>query len=125
MSSTKKNKDITSEAKADLIVEFADDMKAERIEKLYVGDKTSVTSYFVICTGNSDTHANAIGEKVAERMREVGHKPLRKNVIKNADGWILYDFGDVVFHVFLEDKRQFYDLETLWASMQVDPNLPQ
>ncbi len=123
VSSTKKNKDIPSKDKAALIAEFADDMKAERIETMFVGDKTSVTSYFVICTGTSDTHARAIGDRVVEKMREVGHKPLRKNVIKNADGWILFDFGDVIFHVFMEDKRQFYDLETLWESMQTDPNL--
>lgn len=122
-STKKKNKDIPSDEKAALIAEFADDMKAERIETLFVGDKTSVTSYFVICTGTSDTHARAIGDKVTERMREAGHKPLRKNVIKNADGWILLDFGDVVFHIFLEEKRQFYDLETLWTSMESDPNL--
>lgn len=122
-STKKKNKDIPSDEKAALIAEFADDMKAERIETLFVGDKTSITSYFVICTGTSDTHARAIGDKVTERMREAGHKPLRKNVIKNADGWILLDFGDVVFHIFLEEKRQFYDLETLWTSMESDPNL--
>lgn len=98
-------------------------MKAERIEKLDVRAKTSVTDYLVICTGNSDTHANAIADKVADKMREVGLKPLRKNIGGNSDGWFLYDFGDVVFHVMREDKRQFYDLESLWSSMEPDPNL--
>lgn len=116
-------KNITSKEKADLIIQLADDMKAERIETLDVRAKTSVTDFFVVCSGTSSTHADAIGERVAEKLRDVGIKPLRRSEIANNEGWILYDFGDVVFHVMLEEKRQFYDLEALWTSLPADPNL--
>jgi ribosome-associated protein len=98
-------------------------MKAERIETLDVRAKTSVADFFVICSGTSDTHIRAIADRVAEKMRETGQRALRSNTGGNMDGWVLYDYGDVVFHVFREDKRQFYDLESLWESMQADPNL--
>jgi len=109
--------------KTDLIVEFADEIKAERIERLDVQKKTSVADYFVICTGNSDTHIRAISDRVSEKMREEGIKPLRVEQGGSGSGWVLLDFGDVIFHVMLEEKRQFYDLESLWASMRLDRSL--
>ncbi|MCW5938925.1 MAG: ribosome silencing factor [Fimbriimonadaceae bacterium] len=119
----KSDKKPTAPEKAALICEFADDMKAERIERLDVHDKTAMMDYMIVCTGTSDTHVNAIAERVAEKLRDLGIKPLRTPKSSMADGWVLYDYGDVVFHVMLEEKRQYYDLETLWRTMQPDPNL--
>ena len=116
-------KGIGSTEKAALIAELADDMKALNIETLDIKAKTSVADYFVVCTGTSDTHVNAIAERTAEKLREVGIKPMRANIGRQADGWVLYDFGDVVFHVMLEEKRQFYDLEAYWTEMQPNPDL--
>ena len=120
---TKKNAD--SLEKLELIREFADDMKAIDIEVIDIRDKTSVADYFVICTGSSDVHARSIAEKVAEKLRDVGIKPFRQSGGGEASGWYLYDYGDVVFHVFLDEKRQFYDLESLWKNMPIDPNVIQ
>lgn len=113
---------MTSLEKADLIVSFADDMKAERIERLDVHAKTSLADYFIVCTGTSDVHTRSISERVIERMRERSVRPVR--VEFGGGGWILQDYGDVVFHIMREEKRQFYDLEELWNQMQPDPNLP-
>ena len=121
-STDKSLKNANSEVKAATISEFADDMKAQDIETMDVRAKTSVTDYFVICTGTSDTHVRSIAEKVSERLRDQGLKPLRSTQT-NSDGWVLFDYGDVVFHVMLEEKRQFYDLESLWSNLPKDPNL--
>jgi len=111
---------LTSREKVDLIVATADEAKAERIEVLDVHAKTSVADYFVVCTGNSDIHVNAVADRVADKLRLKKVRPLRTNT---DGGWVLQDYGDVVFHVMREEKRQFYDLETLWTNMQADPNL--
>lgn len=116
--------EMNSELKAAMIAEFADDMKALDIETLELKHKTSITDYFVICTGTSDTHVRAISERVAEKLREKGIRPFRRSDRQGeASGWVLFDYGDVVFHVMLEEKRQFYDLESFWENMQTDPNL--
>ncbi|MBL8060650.1 MAG: ribosome silencing factor [Chthonomonas sp.] len=112
---------MTSEEKAKLIVDYADDIKADRIETLDVRQKTSVADFFVICTGNSDIHANSITERVVEKMKAKGFRPSRRE--DGNGGWILVDYGDVVLHVMREEQRQFYDLETLWAAMQPNPDL--
>lgn len=120
-STEKKTEGLPAESKKDLIVGFADEIKAEQIEVLDVRAKTSVADYFVICTGTSDTHMNSILDRVVEKMKAKGIRPHRTEA--QGGGWILVDFGDVVFHVFREERRQFFDLETLWNSMQPDPNL--
>lgn len=98
-------------------------MKGERIEILNLRGKSSVTDYFVVCSGNSTVHADAIAERSIEKARNAGFKPLRKSDNAQSDGWILVDYGDVIMHVMLEEKRQFYDLEALWESLPQDPSL--
>ncbi|MBX3097640.1 MAG: ribosome silencing factor [Fimbriimonadaceae bacterium] len=101
-------------------------MKALDIETIDVAKKTSATERVIICTGTSDTHVSSIAERVSDRLREDhGVKPLRQKTALRGDGWVLLDYGDVIFHVFLEEKRQFYDLESLWQNTPTDPALSQ
>lgn len=123
MTSIETKKTYTSAEKAELIRQYADDMKAERIEVIDVRSKTPMADLFVICSATSSTHASAVAERVADRLRDLGIKPSRKPETANAEGWILFDYGDVFFHVMQEEKRQYYDLESLWESIEADPNL--
>lgn len=113
---------MTSSEKVQHIIEAADEIKAERIETLDVREKTSVADYFVVCTGSSDRHIESIADRVAEKMGALRSKPLRTEGERS--GWVLQDYGDVLFNVMREEQRQFYDLETLWNSMQRSPDLP-
>ena len=116
------SKNIDTRLKAEMMVEIADDMKAQRIENIDVHKKTSVTSRMVIVSGTSDTHVRAITEKVYEGMREQDVRPAQKGTGPGS-GWLLLDYGDVLFHAMLEEKRQFYDLETLWSTTRPNPDL--
>lgn len=109
---------MTSEEKADLIAAAADEIKAERIEILNVREKTSVADFFVICSGTSDRHTSSIADKVEEKMRLAKERPLR--VEGERSGWILQDYGDVIFHVMKEEERQYFDLESFWKTRQAD-----
>lgn len=113
---------MTSTEKLQHILDAADEIKAERIETLDVRGKTSVTDYFVVCSGTSDRHVSSIADKVAEDLTILKSKPSR--VEGEGSGWILQDYGDVVLNVMREETRQFYDLETLWKSYQTSPDYP-
>lgn len=79
---------------------------------------TAVTDYFVICHAPSKTQVDAIADKVEEVVFEKTHaKPYHVEGRENTE-WILIDFVDVVVHVFLESKREFYKLEELWADAE-------
>ncbi len=113
---------MTSTEKLQHILDAADEIKAERIETLDVRGKTSVTDYFVVCSGTSDRHVSSIADKVAEELTILKSKPSR--VEGEGSGWILQDYGDVVLNVMREETRQFYDLEALWKSYQTSPDYP-
>ena len=112
---------MTSKDKAGRIAECAEDVKAMRIETLDVRKKTSVADFFVICSGTSDRHVEAIAERVTESLRTFKERSLRTEGERS--GWVLLDYGDVILHVMREEQRQFYDLETLWTTARPDPNL--
>lgn len=105
---------MTSEEKAAAIFEIADEMKAEQIETLDVRQKTSIADYFIVCAGTSDRHVVSIADKVVEKMKEKQVRPLRTE--GEFSGWILLDYGDVIFHAMREEQRQFYDLESFWKT---------
>lgn len=77
--------------------------------------KNAVSDYFVICTGTSDTHINAIADSVMEEVKKVsGTEGIHSEGMTNRE-WILIDYLDVVVHVFNKEKRAYYDLEGLWG----------
>lgn len=69
----------------------------------------------MIGSGTSEPHLKAIAGEIEERLKQDNH------VTPNAvDGypmshWIVIDYGDVVVHIFHEQKRGYYSLEDLWS----------
>jgi len=92
--------------------------------KIAVIDLTTILhtecSYFVICHGTSNTHADGIGHSVESTVKELlGVKTWHRDGYRNSI-WILLDYGDVMVHVFREDARNFYNLEELWADAAIE-----
>jgi len=78
-----------------------------------------ITDYFVICHGNSGTQVDSISYSVEDTVRkETGEKPFHREGLENCF-WVLIDYGDVIVHVFQEEYRNFYSLESLWADANV------
>ncbi len=69
--------------------------------------------YFVICTGNSDRHLQAIAKGIEEGFEEKGILRRAHQGIKDGR-WVLLDLGAVVVHVFSKEAREFYGLDYLW-----------
>jgi ribosome-associated protein len=113
---------MTAKEKIALITQVAEDMKAEQIETLDVRNKTSIADYFVLCTGTNDRQISSIADEVSKKMRDLKERALRTE--GDGSGWVLQDYGDVLLHIMRDEQRQFYDLETLWKTMQPDQNLP-
>jgi len=79
----------------------------------------SVTDFFVICHGNSDTQVEAISRSVIDTVEsELNEKPVHKEGTDNAE-WILLDYFNVVVHIFKPETREYYNLEKLWADADV------
>ena len=75
---------------------------------------SDVTDFFLIATGDSDTHARAISDNILDRTREDGFRPVGVEGL-NSGRWVLMDYVGLIVHVFLGDVREFYRLERLWG----------
>lgn len=79
-----------------------------------------ITDYFVICHGSSTTQVDSLCDSVEDTvMIESGEKPLHVEGLDNCF-WVLIDYGNVIVHIFLEEYRQFYSLESLWADASIE-----
>ncbi len=79
-----------------------------------------ITDYFVICHASSGTQVSAICDSVEDTAREeAGEKPIHIEGLDNSF-WVLLDYGNVVVHIFLEEYRNFYSLESLWADADIE-----
>jgi ribosome-associated protein len=97
-----------------MVAEAADEQKARDIVVLDVRGQTIVADFFIMCSGTSTTHLQAIAEGVQDKLREWAQ--LRAKAEGDANSfWMILDYGDVILHVFDEGTREFYDLERLWA----------
>lgn len=98
----------------ELVVKALDSKKAKDICVLKTEEVTILADYFIICTANSSTHIKTLSDEVSKVLSEKGEPPLRTEGYRNG-GWVLMDFGSIVLHLFLNEMRQFYDLERLWS----------
>jgi ribosome-associated protein len=79
-----------------------------------------IADYFVICHGTSVTQVDSISDSVEDTVRkEAGEKPLHVEGLENCY-WVLLDYSNVVVHIFLEEHRSFYNLESLWADAEIE-----
>ena len=101
-------------------VHAAQDRKALDLSVLDLERTCSFTSYFLICSGTSTRHAQAICDAIAEKLEKKGFTPAHIEGYSQAE-WILMDYLNFVVHIFLERARHFYDLERLWKNA---PRLP-
>jgi ribosome-associated protein len=90
------------------------DRKARDAVLLDLRNVSNATDYFLILSGNSDTHVKGVAEYVLEELRREG---VRANHVEGlrSGRWVLIDYIDFVVHVFHPEARSFYQLENLWG----------
>lgn len=94
------------------------DLKANNVVMLDLDKVSNATDFFLIASGNSDTHVRAIAEHVMDEMKKEGHRA--HHVEGLAQGrWVLIDYVDFVVHVFHPTLRDFYQLERLWGDARI------
>lgn len=104
---------MNSQEKANQIKEILENKKAEHVDILSLSGKSPIAEYFVIASGTSSTHINALADEVEEKMTENSVPSLNREG-ENGSAWRLIDYGDVIVHIFSEESRNLYKLEELW-----------
>ena len=82
---------------------------------LEVGDIIGITEAFVLASGSNTRQVRAICDEIEFALKvEADVSPRSAEGLSDAS-WVLIDYGMVVVHVFLEETREYYDLERLWS----------
>jgi ribosome-associated protein len=103
-----------------LVAAALDDMKAANIKIMDVRKATDVADCMVIASGNSDRHVRSIADRIVERAKGGGFRPMGLEGERDGE-WVLVDLNDVIVHVMLPRVREFYGLESLWEPSPPKP----
>jgi ribosome-associated protein len=96
-----------------LVLAALEDMKAVNVKLLDVRGQTDITDAMIVASGNSDRHVRSIADRVIEKAREAGRRPMGVEGTRDSE-WVLVDLQDVLVHVMLPRVREFYAIEQLW-----------
>lgn len=95
------------------ILKACDNKKAYNFTVLNVSKTSSITDYFIICSGNNERQTVAIAEEVLKKGYEEGVDFYYQEGF-DTGRWILLETDNIIVHIFHRDDREIYDLESLW-----------
>jgi ribosome-associated protein len=91
-----------------------DKNKAQNITSINLKNKSYIADFMVIASGTSSRHLQSLSEILVTELKKIGLEGCRIEG-RNSNDWKLVDAHDVIVHIFHPDKREFYDLEKMWA----------
>ena len=94
------------EALRKIVIDALEELKARDITVLDVRGIASFTDLMVVASGTSTRQVKALADKVLDKCRLAGVRPLGVEGEQEAE-WVLVDLGDIVVHVMLPQTRDF------------------
>ena len=86
-----------------------------------MGDRLAIADYFVLATVNNRRQARAVRDAIRVGLKEQGFG-VPDTASEDPEGrWSLYDYGGVVVHLFDDEGRDYFDLDSMWADV---PSIP-
>lgn len=98
--------------------EICEEYKGESVLLYDVRTSSSLADYYLVATGTSEPHLRALHGYLDKAMAEQ-QVALKKVSGTPASHWIVLDFGNVIVHLFTQQLRDYYRLESLWSDSQV------
>ena len=98
------------------IINTLDSNKALDIISIDLEGKSSIADYMIIASGTSSRHIQSLSEQVLEKIKNSGIKNCKIEG-ENSSDWKLVDGIDLIVHIFIPEKRKFYELEKIWSEL--------
>jgi len=111
--------DNASSRAMETVVASLEDSKAENIVTIDIRGKSSLADYMIVASGRSHRHVAAVSEHVIKALKDNGFGNARVEGLSGAD-WVLIDAGDVIIHVFRPEIREFYNIEKMWQTPDLE-----
>lgn len=96
------------------VVKFALEKKAYDVQLMDLRKITSVTDFFIVCSGTSDVQVRAITDNILTSCKKAGI-PVYHVEGTESMRWVLIDMVEIVVHIFQPEVRAYYQLERLWG----------
>ena len=96
-----------------------EDSKAENIVSIDLHGKSSLADHMVVASGRSHRHVAAVADNLLKALKDAGLGTPRIEGLSAAD-WVLIDSGDIIVHVFRPEVRDFYNLEKMWQTPDLE-----
>ena len=98
------------------ILKTLDKNKALDVISIDLANKSSMADYMIIASGTSSRHIQSLSEQVLEKFKKSGINNCKIEGSDSSD-WKLIDGIDLIVHIFVPEKRQFYELEKMWSEL--------
>lgn len=91
-----------------------DQQKAVNIKAFHLQHTSYITDYTLIASGMSRRHTRSLSDILIQNIKDkFCVSPLSVEGALEGD-WILLDYGALIIHIFYDNYREKYDLESLW-----------
>jgi len=94
--------------------ELLDEKLARDIVILDLRGLSTITDYFVICTGESHRQIKTLAAQCMERFEQDGLKATHVEGL-DENRWVVLDYIVAIVHIFDAETRELYALERLWG----------
>jgi len=96
-----------------------EDSKAENIVSIDIQGKSPLADYMIVASGRSHRHVAAVAEHLIRALKDAGLGNARVEGLSGAD-WVLIDAGDIIVHVLRPEVREFYNIEKMWQTPDLE-----
>lgn len=103
----------------ELVRESLADSKAEDIVLIDIRGKSALGDHMVVASGRSSRHVAAICDRLLSDLKDAGFGNPKVEGLATGD-WVLIDSGDVIIHVFRPEIREFYNIEKMWQTPEIE-----
>ena len=98
------------------IEQILNNNKAIDVSSIDLKNKSSVADYMIVASGTSSRHLQALSEMILEKLKKEGISNCHIEG-KDSNEWKLIDCIDIIVHIFIPEKRKFYNLEKMWSEL--------
>ena len=104
------------------IIDLAFAKKALDLSCFDVSKKSDLCDFQIICSGQTERQTKAICDEIVSYFKkELQIVPQAVEGLSSSH-WILIDYGFCFIHIFTEEQRQYYALDSLWQNSKVSEN---
>ncbi len=103
---------------AEDIVKFLENKKMMDIRLINLEKVNPYFCFFIIASANSYLQLKTISREIVQQFgSQLNQKRAKTDNIES--GWIIYDFIDIMVHLFIPELRAYYNLEKLWGDAEI------